>query len=249
MPRIKVRSLAALAATLAILASCASPDPPATASVQGPADPCRKYERPTDFGRCRLFTSADGWQFIPEIGRSADLDTQIRCAPVRPDLDVYAQCIGRARAVAVAPFPAAPAAGPVGRAPIRIEPIAPEVAADDFEQILREVEKLDAALWTPPRVEPTAPAEATVAGTIPRAPSSTAPRVEPSAPVTVARSVPKSPAVAEPKQSFYPRCAENGSCYGDISSYTGRPKTVHVRGYFRKDGTYVRSHYRSRPRR
>jgi len=43
--------------------------------------------------------------------------------------------------------------------------------------------------------------------------------------------------------------AENGSYYGEISTDTGRPKTVHVRGYFRKDGTYVRSHYRSSPRR
>ena len=43
-------------------------------------------------------------------------------------------------------------------------------------------------------------------------------------------------------------CAENGSCYGDISSATGRPKTERVRGYYRKDGTYVRGHYRSRPR-
>jgi hypothetical protein len=44
------------------------------------------------------------------------------------------------------------------------------------------------------------------------------------------------------------QCAENGSCYGDISKLTGRPKTVHVRGYYRKDGTYVRSHYRSKKR-
>ena len=42
-----------------------------------------------------------------------------------------------------------------------------------------------------------------------------------------------------------PHCAENGSCWGDISVNTGRPKTVHVRGYYRKDGTYVRGHYRS----
>ena len=41
-------------------------------------------------------------------------------------------------------------------------------------------------------------------------------------------------------------CAENGSCYGDISSITGRPKTVRVKGYYRRDGTYVRGHYRSR---
>ncbi len=46
-----------------------------------------------------------------------------------------------------------------------------------------------------------------------------------------------------------PGCAENGSCYGDISSTTFRPKTVHVPGYYRSDGTYVRGHYRSAPRR
>lgn len=43
--------------------------------------------------------------------------------------------------------------------------------------------------------------------------------------------------------------AENGSYYGEISKTTDRPKTVHVQGYYRKDGTYVRGHYRSRPRR
>jgi len=42
--------------------------------------------------------------------------------------------------------------------------------------------------------------------------------------------------------------AENSSYYGQISEATGRPKTVYVRGYYRKDGTYVRSHYRSPPR-
>jgi hypothetical protein len=44
-------------------------------------------------------------------------------------------------------------------------------------------------------------------------------------------------------------CAENGSCFGDLSTVTGQPKTVHVQGYTRKDGTYVRGHYRSAPRR
>jgi len=48
---------------------------------------------------------------------------------------------------------------------------------------------------------------------------------------------------------YKPTCAENGSCYGDISTLTGRAKTVHVGGYYRKNGTYVRGHYRSRPRR
>ena len=41
-------------------------------------------------------------------------------------------------------------------------------------------------------------------------------------------------------------CAENGSCYGDVSPLTGRPKTVPVQGYFRSNGTYVRGHYRSK---
>jgi hypothetical protein len=43
-------------------------------------------------------------------------------------------------------------------------------------------------------------------------------------------------------------CEENGTCYGDISERTGRPKTVDVSGYYRKDGTYVRGHFRSPPR-
>ena len=40
--------------------------------------------------------------------------------------------------------------------------------------------------------------------------------------------------------------AENGSYYGEPNK-VGIPKTVPVRGYFRKDGTYVRGHYRSLP--
>ena len=51
-----------------------------------------------------------------------------------------------------------------------------------------------------------------------------------------------------PPVRYAPACGENGSCYGDISTFTGRAKTTYVRGYFRRDGTYVRSHYRSRRR-
>lgn len=40
--------------------------------------------------------------------------------------------------------------------------------------------------------------------------------------------------------------AENGSYYGERNA-NGVPKTVSVEGYFRKDGTYVQGHYRSRP--
>jgi hypothetical protein len=41
-------------------------------------------------------------------------------------------------------------------------------------------------------------------------------------------------------------CGENGSCYGDLNS-SGVSKEVFVNGYYRSDGVYVRSHYRSRP--
>ena len=41
----------------------------------------------------------------------------------------------------------------------------------------------------------------------------------------------------------------NNEGRGEISPQTGRPKTVRVRPYHRKDGTPVRGHYRSPPRR
>ena len=43
--------------------------------------------------------------------------------------------------------------------------------------------------------------------------------------------------------------ATSSGGYGEISATTGRPKTVHVKGYYRKDGTYVQPHYRSPPKR
>ena len=43
-----------------------------------------------------------------------------------------------------------------------------------------------------------------------------------------------------------PGVAENGSYYGELNA-NGVPKTVHVNGYYRRDGTYVRGHYRSAP--
>jgi hypothetical protein len=58
--------------------------------------------------------------------------------------------------------------------------------------------------------------------------------------VTTKSNVPASTATGTPQ------CAENGSCYGDPNA-NGVPKTVHVNGYYRKDGTYVRGHYRSAP--
>lgn len=46
-----------------------------------------------------------------------------------------------------------------------------------------------------------------------------------------------------------PSIAENGDYYGRDNDGDGRVETVHVRGYRRKDGTYVRGHYRAKPRR
>jgi hypothetical protein len=47
------------------------------------------------------------------------------------------------------------------------------------------------------------------------------------------------------KPESKPLVAENGSYYGETSRITNLPKTTYVNGYTRKDGTYVRSHYRS----
>ncbi len=52
-----------------------------------------------------------------------------------------------------------------------------------------------------------------------------------------------------PPSPIGPGCAENGSCFGDVSNINGMPKTTHINGYFRRDGTYVRGHYRSSGRR
>jgi hypothetical protein len=43
-----------------------------------------------------------------------------------------------------------------------------------------------------------------------------------------------------------PPVAGNGSYYGEISEKTGLPRDTYVNGYYRRDGTYVRSYYRSR---
>jgi len=51
------------------------------------------------------------------------------------------------------------------------------------------------------------------------------------------------------KRYYSPTVAENGSYYGEVSRNTGRPKDVYVHSYCRRDGTYVRSHYRSSPSR
>ena len=55
-----------------------------------------------------------------------------------------------------------------------------------------------------------------------------------------------------PRQAFAPPITTGSPSpldgYGAISPITGLPRTIAVRGYVRKDGTYVRPHYRSRRR-
>lgn len=58
-------------------------------------------------------------------------------------------------------------------------------------------------------------------------------------PITIPRAP---PAVYSPAARSLPTT----STYGEISKTTGLPRTIPVSGYFRKDGTYVRPHYRSR---
>jgi len=46
--------------------------------------------------------------------------------------------------------------------------------------------------------------------------------------------------------SYQPYSAENGSYRGQISPRTHRPKNVYVPAYKHRDGSRVRSHYRSK---
>jgi hypothetical protein len=56
-------------------------------------------------------------------------------------------------------------------------------------------------------------------------------------------SIPRAPPTV---YSSAARSLPTTSSYGEISKTTGLPRTIPVSGYFRKDGTYVRPHYRSR---
>ncbi|MBU1706267.1 hypothetical protein KKG19_06135 [Patescibacteria group bacterium] len=59
--------------------------------------------------------------------------------------------------------------------------------------------------------------------------------------------------IESPSTSFTitndPTIAENGDIRGIDNDGDGRAEPVHVHGYYRKDGTYVRGHYRAKPRR
>ncbi len=113
----------------------------------------------------------------------------------------------------------------------------PEIAgtADDGDARFRSLFRSWAA------VESMAAANPTTAPTVP----AVAPRY-----AAPARPVYSPPAYLSltPAPATQPRygCSESGSCYGDISPATGKPKTVYVPGYFRSDGKYVRGYYKSR---
>lgn len=99
-------------------------------------------------------------------------------------------------------------------------------------------------------------ANTTTASVIVNAPPSTASTVDssltdsnPTNPSFVRPDQSTANSAASPAQPLGSGCAENGSCYGDVSNINGMPKTNHVNGYFRRDGTYVRGHYRSSSRR
>jgi len=48
------------------------------------------------------------------------------------------------------------------------------------------------------------------------------------------------------QKPYQPSTAENGSYRGEYSKKTDRPKNEYVRPYNHKDGSRVRSHYKSR---
>ena len=56
-------------------------------------------------------------------------------------------------------------------------------------------------------------------------------------------------ATTSTKTGYTPWMTENGDIYNRDNDGDGRVETVYVRGYYRKNGTYVRSHYRAKPRR
>lgn len=64
---------------------------------------------------------------------------------------------------------------------------------------------------------------------------------------TINNTVPKSN--PSPAITGNPAVAENGDIQGADNDGDGRSEPVYVGGYYRKDGTYVRGHYRAKPRR
>jgi hypothetical protein len=96
--RRSIRCGAIAAALVLLLASCSGSKRTVSsvkAAPRGDIATCAKYEAsPTRRAQCLLLTGPDKHDLIPEIGRRADLDTQVRCHPVRFSVDWYAHCLG-----------------------------------------------------------------------------------------------------------------------------------------------------------
>jgi hypothetical protein len=87
-----------VAAVLVLVGGCAGSEqhaPPESRAAAQAAERCVAYRRnPTKFAQCLLLAGPDRYGFIPEIGRTADLDTQLRCHFARFDLPTYTHCLG-----------------------------------------------------------------------------------------------------------------------------------------------------------
>jgi hypothetical protein len=85
--RPSIRCGAFAAALVLLLASCSGSKQSVSAAKTAPRGDvaiCAKYEdNPTRRAQCLLLTGPNKHEFIPEIGRRADLDAQVRCHPVR----------------------------------------------------------------------------------------------------------------------------------------------------------------------
>ena len=162
----------------------------------------------------------------PEVVLPASSPASLETVASAPDAEAEASNSLQEAATEIAPAgQEAPASGALG-------PTSPDSFDRDDES---ESEEASQRFASQEDVEERANAFAASLAPATRTPSTTGP--VPSTPLST------TPA---PSRPISVGCAENGSCYGDISTATGRPKTVRVRGYYRKDGTYVRGHYRSR---
>jgi hypothetical protein len=68
----------------------------ATERTTTSGDACVAYAAsPVDRLRCQWVTGPERDRYVPEIGRSASLRTQMACIPDRDDAERYAACIAR----------------------------------------------------------------------------------------------------------------------------------------------------------
>ena len=130
--------LSALVPAIVAIAGCAGPEPPQVRAEPVPA--CEPYrDNPTAFARCRLFALGLGDDLVPEAGRAAGLDAQVRCAPLRTSPEYYGACIEAAQLESEDPAAVAPGGGP----PASTAEAGSAEADDPFAELLEEAERLD----------------------------------------------------------------------------------------------------------